>query len=180
MRTIDATLIRIIATAAILVAITSPAFSARLNLGCTDNPDLIYDPATGNVRLVPGTGEKNKIVQFVLANATGAFTPEPDEVFKSRTPWEDIFYDNLPKEIASADLTGTGSAVGQEIDLGNIFPTGMTYEGLYDLLIQADVLWKLGEGGKGALDLCIPEPCAGILAATGLLAALNLGRRRKA
>lgn len=172
-------MIRILAAAALLFATTSPAFSARLNIGDTDNPNLVYDPTTGDVELVPGSGAKNKIIGFVLANTTGVFTPEPDEVFESRTPWTDAVYDNLPKQIGSSDIRGIGGEVGQVIRLGRIFPKGVKPWEMYDLLSQADVLWKRGAGGKGALDYITPEPSTSLLSLTGTATLLAHKRRRR-
>ncbi|MFO0912890.1 MAG: hypothetical protein U0795_08030 [Pirellulales bacterium] len=170
---------RILAVAAIWLSMTTPAFSAG-NLEDGDNPDLIYDTYSGEVKLVPTPGStKNKIVGFVLANATGAFKPEPDEVFTARTPWDDAVYDNLPKQIGSSDISGVGGAEWHEINLGNIFPTGLDKLGLFNLLTQADVLWKRGAGGKGQLDiLYVPEPSTLILGFIGV--ATLLAHKRNA
>ncbi|MFO0912891.1 MAG: PEP-CTERM sorting domain-containing protein [Pirellulales bacterium] len=175
---------RILAAAAILLSMTSTAFSDRLNLTCTDNPDLIYDGTTGNVKLLPTPGSaKNKIIGFVFANATGVFRTEPDAVFTARTPWNDAVYDNLPKQIGSSDIGGIGTTEGTGIDLGNIFPTGLrSKQELFDLLSQADVLWKRGAGGEGALDFgnfCIPEPSTSLLGFIGAATLLAHKRRRQ-
>jgi hypothetical protein len=164
--------VRGFAAIAMVVLATSGLWAAG-NL--TDGPhtDLMYDPATGQVRLDPSDTESQKTVSFVLNNPAGNMIP----IEESKLPIFTIGQgDNTNKQIGYTDL----SLQGKEgiLDLGAIFPPGMTSpEQLSEFLATAKYAYALGKGGD--LDLIvIPEPGALALLSLGLAGLVRMSRRR--
>jgi hypothetical protein len=140
--------------------------------------DLVYDPRTGNVMLVPGPS--GKIIGFVLGNAAGLLKPQSADAFLAATPWTEapIGWDNKPTQIGSSDLAFAGT--DGSIDLGAIFPEGMNLDELAEFLSLANYAAGLGSTNSHQLDLIVvPEPSALALIGLGLLGLVNVARRRR-
>ncbi|REJ68253.1 MAG: PEP-CTERM sorting domain-containing protein [Planctomycetota bacterium] len=141
-------------------------------------PDLVYDPATGNVTL-DGT-ESGPFIGYTLQNATNSFIPG------NFTPLLVGVSTVLTSELAEAALApGSGS-------IGNVFPTGLDLAGLQALLTVNTVSVALGAplvpfdlvvlsttttGGTAP----IPEPSTFLLTGLGMVGlGLYSWRRRRA
>jgi hypothetical protein len=129
--------------------------------------DLVYNPATGGVTLVPSSGD-GVITNFVLKSA-GGFLPPHNCAFCNFTYYSD------PNEMSETDFSFVGFS-GPHF-MGNIMPAGMDLVALEAFLTQATYAGALG-GEGGDLDLVIPEPAT--LALMGLGGLLVLRRRRAA
>jgi hypothetical protein len=133
-----------------------------------DRPDLIYDPATGEVILDPTEANGGVVTNFVLQNTTGSFIPANFvPIFNNFTTTATV------NELSETDLLAAGFSVATSI--GNVFPTGLSLQGLHDLLSTATYVGALGTG-EFEWDLYIPEPASFAML---MLGGLALIRRRR-
>ena len=133
-------------------------------------PDLIYDATTGEVILDP---DASAIIGYTLQNESNGFLPG------SFTPILGGVSTALTSELAEAALSpGSGS-------IGNVFPTGLDFAGLYNLLSTNQVSRALGSPlvpfDLVVIGPVVPEPSTYAMAGIGFIAlALCRGRRRRA
>ena len=135
--------------------------------------DLIYDRATGNVKLDASEAAGGVITNFVLQNDPGALDFDPSVV---DFPFAGLFQTDLPTEISNTD----GTAVGFSgiYDLGNIFPPGLDLVDVQAFLTRATYVGQLGTGNP-ELDL-VPEPSSLVLLVLATLCGLVRLRCRSA
>ena len=139
------------------------------NLVVGDDADLVYDPVTGNVTIDASETASGKVISFVIG------TDQNDmDTSATKTPFIDVGTntDNTPFQIGQTDPLNQGA--GPLVDLGNILPTGMDKDTLFEYLTIAEYASELGAGGT--LDLVIPEPSGLALALFGTFG-LTLRRR---
>ena len=147
-----------------------------------DHPDLIYDPTTGNVILDPsdilGTFPSG-IWAFVFDNAAGG--DDFDPAMGSGEP-ESAFGGVGNLSVTNREWTNPFNAFDAVVDLGNIFPTGLSLAQLETFLLTADYSAIFNDGDllspkqTAEWDL-VPEPGSMTLFGIGLLALLSLRRR---
>jgi len=133
-------------------------------------PDLIYDPATGEV-VVDWQG--NTLISYVLKNDTNSFIPGAHN---------NILLGSFPTK-TSNELSESTSFAQPGVttrSMGNVFPTGLDLAGLQGLLTVNSIVLTLG-GPQLPFDLvvlgpAVPEPATWGLALIGLLG-LGLLRR---
>lgn len=146
-----------------------PPDSLGLNAGEAGDPsipDLIYDPATGEVVL---SVDGSAIIGYSLKSAGGFLAA-------GHTPILGGVSTSLSTELAEAALSsGDGS-------IGFVFPTGLSLAGLSALLTENTVSTGLGAPlvpfDLVVLGPAVPEPAAMVLALFGLFA-LGLIRCRR-
>ena len=129
--------------------------------------DLVYNPLTGQVVIVPDP----QIISFVLENASGGidFLNTASIVFPSSS----ILVDRDPLIVGWTDLSGFAATV--PFSLGNLLPANLPLSQVSLLLTTADFSRQLGQVGRFNIEL-VPEPTVlGIMAAGSVLAL----RRRK-
>ena len=143
------------------------------------NARLIYDPITGRVTIDVSQTDSGRLISFVLATDDNSLRPENliASGDGSSGPFFDVGTntDSTAFQIGQTDPLNQG--VGPIIELGSIFPAGMTQEEFNDYLSLADYASELGVGGE--FDLIygfIPEPSGFALITMGML---MLVRRRK-
>jgi len=156
-------------------------FTGALAGNKTDNPgiaDLIYNPATGNVKVDASEAGGGVVTSFQLENAAGDLRPAnyqgPTGGTFGTPVSEDGYEDVTTKVIADSDLTFAGFTGIH--DFGNIFPTGMDLDQLEAFLKTAVYTGAKGSG-QPMFDLVIPEPAT--LALLGLGGFGLLARRRR-
>ena len=160
---------------AIFSAFTGPApdeggLSAPAELADPNIPDLIYNPATGEVVLdVDGSG----IIGYVLKNASGTFA------FGSHLQILAGVKTSVAGELSEAAFA---TSVGAN-SIGNVFPLGMDLAALTAYLTVNDVSRSLGAPvvpfDLVVLGPAVPEPSTVVLAAFGLIAMGFVARRKK-
>ena len=146
------------------------------NLVDGDDADLIYNPATGNVRLDAADTNSMRIVSFVLGNDQDSF--RSDNFIK---PFLNLGTntDATPFQIGQTDALGGVWDQTKPSNLGNIFPLGMNQSELAEYLTLAAYSAELG-GSGGTFDLIIvPESAVLSPVIAGFLLALQSRRRRK-
>ena len=154
----------------------SGAAHSELAGALVDNPnraDLIYDAATGNVKLDPTEAAGGKIINFVLWNDAGG--DDFSAPGSANSPWNSFFFTDTPMRISESD--GAMQGFTEVWDLGDIFPTDMTLAELQNFLTAASYVGHLGTG-QWDLDL-VPEPTTMGLLALGALALRRRRRRRR-
>ena len=136
--------------------------------------DLVYDPATGNVKVDATEAAGGVVTSFQIEAAAGTFIRD-EYVGPTGGGFGGLFEDVRTKVIADSGLTFVG--FGGIHDFGNVFPAGMDLAQLEAYLRTAVYTGALGSG-QHQLDLVIPEPATMSLLALGGLG-LALGRKRR-
>jgi len=135
--------------------------------------DLIYDPATGDVKLDASEAAGGVVTSFQLETAAGSFIP--GNYVGPTGGLGGCFKDVGADVIADSDLTFVGFSGIH--DFGNIFPVGMDLAQLEAYLTTAVYTGALGSGQQ-QIDLVIPEPATLALLGLGGLG-MVLGRKRR-
>jgi len=152
------------------------AFTGASAGNLTDNvsiADLIYDPATGDVKLDASEAAGGVVTSFQLETAAGSFIP--GNYVGPTGGLGGCFKDVGADVIADSDLTFVGFSGIH--DFGNIFPVGMDLAQLEAYLTTAVYTGALGSGQQ-QIDLVIPEPATLALLGLGGLG-MVLGRKRR-
>jgi len=152
-------------------AANNEAFPAGALVDTAGVPNLIYDPATGNVQIDKDGGDFDtyQIRTFLDADFNEAACIQPFTAAYALTTHDLTPFETFESGALGAYLAGAGP-----YDLGNILPTGWD---LATLSSHLDVArWSLGTGLSGTFDL-IPEPATMILLGIGGLGVM-LKRRR--
>lgn len=149
-----------------LVAMFASMAQAALPVGPGAGDDivsLIYDPASGNLKL---DAAGVKVTTLEIQSAAGMFTGSAPAGLVS--PPFDVF---SPKKYFLLKTTGIG-----DTDLGNVLPTGLSGQALgADLSVNGS---KLPSGGLGAVNLnVVPEPSSLALLVLGGLGMLRIRRK---
>ena len=135
-------------------------------------PDLVYNATTGEVILDPdgATG----IIGYTLKNTTSSFLAGNFTAILGGLATSSTI------EISEANF----SAITSSASIGNVFPTGLDYLGLYELLSDHSVSTGLG-GDLVPFDLivigdtpAVPEPSTYAMAVIGIVGIAVFGRRR--
>lgn len=128
------------------------AFTANLPGDPTKNPYLLYDPASGAVRLIPHGAE---VLSFQIKSAGQFNIPMTTADLVASTSASPVRVDSSANTLGWASSTGpSGDGFGNRPEdeagalLGNVFPTGLDQNGLNDLLTSND--W-VGPGGTGGV-----------------------------
>ena len=160
------------------IGFVTGAFTGALAGNLTDSPtvaDLIYDPATGNVRVDASEAGGAIVTSFQFENDEGTFIPG-NYVGPAGIGW--IYEDVSETVIANTDALNIGFSGIH--DFGDIFPAGMlTVEELEAYLTTAVYTGALGTGQQIIDLVVIPEPATLALLGLGGLGTLLARRRRR-
>jgi len=152
-------------------AANNASFPAGNLVDVAGRPNLVYDPATGNVQIDKDGGDLDtyQIKLYLDADFNEAACIQP---FTAAYP--STLHDLTPFETFESSAFGAYLAGPGPWNLGNILPVGWDLATLASHLSEAR--WSLGTGSSGELDL-IPEPATMILLGIGGLGVM-LKRRR--
>ncbi len=136
-------------------------------------PDLIYDPATGEVVL---DWDGGTLLSYVLKNESASFIPGAHtlQLFDAVTT-------STSRELAEATTFAEAGVTTRSI--GFVFPTGLDLPGLQSLLSVNSVSTSLGAAlvpfDLIVLGAAVPEPSTLVLSALAMVALFVAGRRRR-
>jgi hypothetical protein len=128
--------------------------------GLPNNPDLLYDPSTGNVKIDADGAE---ILSFIWRSAMQFVDGAADfsDLDSDVGPFESQFADSTESQIGWASglfPVNMGFDGPQLADIGNVFPTGLDQTGLQNLFTRNE--WTSPPLGTvaGSFDLVVvPE-----------------------
>jgi len=172
----------LLATAAVVLGLVAAAqgvtYTEVMAASTFDHPDLanlLYDPATGNVKMDASEAAGSVILSFQIETA-GLFR-EGNYIGPAVGGFGGAFEDINDWEIGDTDLTFTG--FGGVHDFGDIFPAGMNSDQLDGFLTKKVYTGAAGTGQWDLDLLVVPEPASLlILLAAGLPALLKRRRSR--
>ena len=172
-RAVSLTVLRGALTFALVACFAGPAGALSL-VDRAGFADLLYDTATGNVRLDPTDVPFGGFHNFVLTNAAGG--SDFDTLAVTFPPHG--LQTKLATEISWSSLT---PATGV-LDLGDIIPPGLSLSDLDAFLTKATYVAQLGSGIETFdailfLNGQVPEPATSVLAAFALIALVWWQRR---
>jgi len=153
------------------------AFTGALAGNLTDSggiADLIYDPATGDVKVDASEAAGGIVTSFQLETAAGSFSP--GNYVGTTGGLGGCFKDVGADVIADSDLTFAGFSGIR--DFGNIFPARMDLAQLEAFLTTAVYTGAFGSGQQQIDLMLIPEPATLALLGLGDLG-MVLGRKRR-
>lgn len=145
-----------------------PSCALPMAAGLAGNPDLIYDPTTGNVSFDADGGE---FISFSL-DSSGEFIAAAADYsdLNADIGGGFVFEDKTASTLGWVSVTttpfnGTAGSVNTPIaNIGAVFPTGLDADGLATLLTKNEFAHFLGGVGvTGSFDLVVspvPEPSA--------------------
>jgi len=136
-----------------------------------DRADLIYDPATGNVKL--DATDVGQIISFFLEGDGEVFDPSRTNLPFINTGTNT---DNVAIQIGQTDVLNVGFT--GVWDLGDVLEAGLTQSELEALFLRAGYVFALGQGVQSFDVGLVPEPASlTLLAMAGMLL---VSRRRRA
>ncbi len=159
--------------ATVLLAALAPFAHAGPVVPGDGIPDAVYDPATGDLTLVPDA----KLIgyDFLTDPATtgGFINPQ-----SAKVPFQTPFITRTSNEVGWQDISG--GSFTEAFDVGPILPTGLSEAGLTAFFGDAAIYSAgFGDGGNFNLALAAPVPEPAGLGLLGL-GGLALLRRRRA
>ena len=138
--------------------------------------DLVYDPATGNVKLDPSEAAGGVICSFQFENDDDTFIPGNYISLLGISMFGGPSEDVTTAVIADTDGWWAGFDVTK--DIGNVFPAGMDLAGLEAYLTTAVYTGARGTGQQIIDLVVIPEPST-MAMLTGLLGLIGVFWRRR-
>ena len=147
------------------------------------NPDLIYNPNNGAVKI---DADGANMLSFNLQSAAQFSPPNPDANFADLDDnvgfGTSTFVDNTDSTIGWISvlaLANIGFVGPEDAQLGHLLPTGLDLAGLTALLTNKAWGGAGGLGGDFDLVVQVPEPGSVVLLGIGLLGLGFYGRHRK-
>jgi len=136
-----------------------------------DRADLIYDPATGNVKL--DATDVGKIISFFLEGDGEVFDPSRTNLPFLETTTNT---DNVAIQIGQTDVLNQGFT--GVWDLGDVLEAGLTQSELEALFLRTGYVFALGQGVQSFDVGLVPEPAS--LTLMTMAGMLLVSRRRRA